>query len=98
LAKIVTKSRAGIQLETCYNPEVMPVSTIKMTARQFLELGEDPPGGIGLGLSAISPLTSSSRMKVRAKRAAEGDCIHCGYDLRGSDQVCPECGRVAIKQ
>jgi hypothetical protein len=22
----------------------MPASTIKMTARQFLELGEDPPG------------------------------------------------------
>lgn len=28
----------------CYDLSGMTVSTIKMTARQFLELGEDPPG------------------------------------------------------
>jgi Uma2 family endonuclease len=31
-------------MRSCYNAQTMSVSSIKMTARQFLELGEDPPG------------------------------------------------------
>ena len=28
----------------------------------------------------------------RRKRAKLGLCLDCGYDLRGSKEVCPECG------
>src|SRR5438552_586027 len=37
-------SRGLRKIDTCYNRAAMSVSTIKMTAKQFLELGEDPPG------------------------------------------------------
>jgi hypothetical protein len=29
----------------------------------------------------------------REERAARGLCVGCGYDLRGSGERCPECGR-----
>ena len=32
------------------------------------------------------------RMKTRRVRVAQGLCVKCGYDLRGSSERCPECG------
>jgi hypothetical protein len=29
---------------------------------------------------------------IRSRRRITGHCIECGYDLRGSDGTCPECG------
>ncbi len=41
-----------------------------------------------LWLLTLGPLTT--RRMIRRKR---GDCIKCGYDLRGAEhEVCPECG------
>ena len=33
-----------------------------------------------------------SRYKLSAARAKAGLCLNCGYDLRTSEQHCPECG------
>lgn len=31
--------------------------------------------------------------RQRIQRYAKGQCVSCGYDLRHSTSVCPECGR-----
>jgi len=36
------------------------------------------------------------RARVRRRRIARGLCLACGYDLRGADGVCPECGSERI--
>jgi hypothetical protein len=33
------------------------------------------------------------RKQVRKKRLALGLCIHCGYDVRMTPGLCPECGK-----
>ena len=33
--------------------------------------------------------------RVVRRRAKRGLCVSCGYDLRGCDHVCPECGSCA---
>ena len=46
--------------------------------------------------SALAPAWSLIGYKRRraARRLAAGCCIHCGYDLRGSPDRCPECGAI----
>ena len=37
------------------------------------------------------------RKRVRNRRRRHGLCLKCGYDMRGSDGCCPECGRAACR-
>ena len=32
------------------------------------------------------------KQNLRRKRKKLGRCVKCGYDLRGSEERCPECG------
>ena len=44
-------------------------------------------------LAAVAPAVSFYRRRRSARRAARGCCTACGYDLRASSGVCPECGQ-----
>lgn len=42
---------------------------------------------------AIYPAYLLTPLHHRRKRRKLGLCLKCGYDLRGSEERCPECGR-----
>jgi hypothetical protein len=47
-------------------------------------------------LSWLIPATVGRiRNEREARRRALGQCTVCGYDLRASPRLCPECGRAA---
>lgn len=46
-----------------------------------------------LVFAVLSPLLARRLLRT-SLRAARGQCLRCGYDLRGNTSgVCPECGR-----
>lgn len=59
---------------------------------------------IGIGwdtLALLGAILPSARLAARLyrrhtldRRAAAGQCVHCGYDLRASRDRCPECGSI----
>ena len=51
---------------------------------------------IGVGLSGMTcESIRLIREKVRRwRRAMDGRCVRCGYDLRATRERCPECGTV----
>jgi hypothetical protein len=48
-------------------------------------------------LFSISPLLSIYRWNRRRRRRLLGRCVKCGYDLRASESLCPECGTPMIR-
>lgn len=50
-------------------------------------------------LLLVLPAFKSSTLIRRRRRIAAGKCLRCGYDLRASSEICPECGlRLAHQQ
>ncbi len=37
------------------------------------------------------------REELRLHRLAHGQCLRCGYDLRGGQEHCPECGEFSAR-
>ena len=50
---------------------------------------------IGFGGPAFVHSQRKLRIWLNDRRRKQGCCVHCGYDLRGSPERCPECGRKA---
>ena len=48
---------------------------------------------IGILLFGAYPLWMALPFRRRRKRKKLGLCLKCGYDLRGSKDRCPECGK-----
>jgi hypothetical protein len=66
----------------------------RMTGRTW---GVTAPYWLICGLLAITPYfcaRSLLRAGSRRRRSENGECINCGYDLRASQDRCPECGTV----
>ena len=51
-----------------------------------------PLWSVALVCALASGLLTVLPVLRRRKRARRGQCLHCGYDLRGSTERCPECG------
>jgi hypothetical protein len=80
LLGVVTASAACIFAGTkghTENPRLMLVDLILLLALLWL----------------WHPVAAWCVRRLRGKRwARQGRCAACGYDLRGSGEVCPECG------
>ncbi len=46
----------------------------------------------GLADLVLRVIPARRREVERQRRKQQGLCLHCGYDLRGSKNRCPECG------
>lgn len=70
----------------------------RLGVRRFEGRGFDvgAPVPLVLLLTGTLPVAWGRRWwlyRQQAKRRTAGQCLLCGYDLRGSPDRCPECGR-----
>jgi hypothetical protein len=63
----------------------------------YQEYDLDMPFWFPLLLSLILPVTSARRILRDRHRQRFGLCLRCGYDLRASQGVCPECGSPILR-
>jgi hypothetical protein len=49
-------------------------------------------GSVSLIGAVIWIIWLTRTIREESKRTREGLCMHCGYDLRHSQDRCPECG------
>lgn len=61
------------------------------------------PGAAMILAGVVAMFFAPADYDLRRKRLAEGLCVHCGYDLRGTtgaagvSGLCPECGKAPFE-
>lgn len=60
------------------------------------QVGVVAPGLFVMGVTLIPSAICAVRLVRNRLRRSRGLCAACGYDLRGSASVCPECGTKGI--
>ena len=70
---------------------VLAVLSLIMPSRYVLSI-------LLLGVIVFGVLFESETGKrfTRKQRKKRGQCVQCGYDLRGSPDRCPECGAIPV--
>lgn len=67
----------------------------------FLVLIAVVPGAAMILAGVVAMFFAPADYDLRRKRLAEGLCVHCGYDPRGSaagvSGLCPECGKAPFE-
>ena len=48
--------------------------------------------------AAAPPIWWLNSTRQKKRRARLGQCLYCGYDLRGTPDQCPECGTIPAKR
>jgi hypothetical protein len=95
-------SESGVRRESQYAGVKVVRGTANIRRKGLSNIGVEyldvrVPALLLLLLTAVLPtayvVTWTYRRRRSAKRLAAGCCVTCGYDLRGSGVVCPECGR-----
>ena len=92
------RTRPQFPLEWLFYLLVLPVVLVGLLFRSRLALG----AGfivVWMFISAfiIVGTLKGIRRRTKLRRYYAGQCLRCGYDLRGSPQRCPECGEVPDK-
>jgi len=95
----VGSMRGGVNPFTIYALFAIVIAVVWGLARALSVLG--PFGVIAIivvlgGLTAWLTLTRGEALRCR--RETMGLCVECGYDLRASPDVCPECGSIVNEE